>query len=154
MKRFSGEHMVRKQIDAKRVSTAWIGRDVMFGGEATSKTKDSGSTTQFHPATVQWRTPSGKIGWVQLVRSPPIDASADQHGLTISTSGTVRLRIHANGLDTKKVTATGWELPGLHISVASDASGFTVEKAAGDIDLVYPGVNKMRLEIAPAPAKK
>ena len=154
MKTFSGEHMVRKQIDAKRVSTAWIGRDVIFGGEATSKTKDSGTTTQFHPATVQWRTPSGEIGWVQLVQSPPIDASADQHGLTISTSGTVRLRIHAKGLDANKVRAAGWELPGLHISVASDASGFTVEKVAGDTDLVYPGVNKMRLEIAAARAKK
>jgi hypothetical protein len=150
MKSFSGEHLVRKQIDAKRVSTAWIGRDAIFGGEATTKTKDSGMTTQFHPATVQWRTPSGEIGWVQLVQSPPVDATADKHGLTIATDGTVRLRIHAKGYEVNRLSATLWQLPGLSISVTSDASGFNVENAADGADLVYSGIRKMRLEIKPA----
>jgi len=147
MKAFSGEHLVRKQIDAKRVSTAWIGKSVVFGGESTSKTKDSGTTTQFHPATVQWRTPSGEIGWVQMVQSPMVDATADKMGLTISTNGTVRLRIHAKNLFESKVSATSWDLPGLHIAVKADAKSFNTEKAADAIDLVYTGVTGMRLDI-------
>jgi hypothetical protein len=147
MKSFQGEHLIHKQIDDKRVATAWIGNDVIFGGEATGKTKDAGTTTQFHPATVQWRTPSGEIGWVQLVQSPAVDATADEHGLTISTSGTIRLRVHARDLAQNKVNATEWILPGLHIAVASDAKSFVVEKNADAIDLVYTGIQGMRLDI-------
>lgn len=150
MKGFQGEHLIHRQIDEKRVATAWIGNDVIFGGEATGKTKDSGTTTQFHPATVQWRTPSGEIGWVQLVQSPAVDATADEHGLTISTSGTIRLRIHAKDLAQNKVSATEWMLPGLHISVASDAKSFVIEKTADAIDLVYTGIQGMRLDIKAA----
>ncbi len=150
MKSFAGEHLVRKQIDADRVATAWIGKDVIFGGEATKKTKDSGTTTQFHPATVQWRTPSGEIGWAQLVQSPMIDATADAHGLTISTDGTVRWRIHAKDLVEKKVGSGEWDLPGLHVTVTSDAKNFTVEKATDGVDLVYSGMKGMRLDIKTA----
>jgi hypothetical protein len=147
MKSFAGEHLIRKQIDNQRVATAWIGKDVVFGGEATSRTKDSGTTTQFHPATAQWRTPSGEIGWVQLVQSPMVDATADEHGLTISTTGTVRWRIHAKDLVQKNVGETEWNLPGLRVKAASDAKSFSVEKAGDAIDLVYTGISHMRLEI-------
>ena len=147
MKRFKGDHLIHKQITDKRVATAWIGKNVIFGGEATSKTKDAGSTSQFHPATVQWRTPSGEIGWVQLVECPMVDATADQHGLTISTTGTVRLRIHAKGLMQDKVSAKDWTLPGLHVAVSSDAKDFRVEQAASGVDLVYSGITQMRLDI-------
>jgi hypothetical protein len=147
MKSFAGEHLVRKQIDNQRVATAWIGKDVVFGGEATGKTRDSGTTTQFHPATAQWRTPSGEIGWVQLVQSPMVDATADEHGLTISTTGTTRWRIHAKDLVQKNVGKTEWNLPGLHVEITSDAKSFSIEKAADAIDLVYSGMNEMRLEI-------
>jgi hypothetical protein len=147
MKSFEGKHLIRKQIDDQRVATAWIGKDVVFGGEATSKTKDSGTTTQFHPATAQWRTPSGEIGWMLLVQSPMVDASADEHGLTISATGTIRLRIHAKDLVQKNVGKTEWSLPGLQVEVTSDAKGFSIEKATDAIDLVYSGMNQMRLEI-------
>ncbi len=66
--KFEGEHLLHKQITEQRAATAWIGRDVIYGGEVTGKTKDSGTTTQFHPATIQWRTPSKAIGWVRLVQ--------------------------------------------------------------------------------------
>jgi hypothetical protein len=147
MKRFQGEHLIHKRISQQRVATAWIGNDVIFGGEATDKTKDAGTTTQFHPATVQWRTPSGEIGWVQLVQSPMVDATADEHGLTISTNGTIRLRIHARDLVQNDVKATAWDLPGLRVAVTSDASSFKIEKAADAIDVVYAGVQGIRLDI-------
>ena len=53
-----------------------------------------------------------------------IDATADEHGITISASGTIKIRIHANGADPAKFTATGWELPGLKVAVTSDSKEF------------------------------
>ena len=90
---FSGPHQVTRTIDDKRVATAWIGEHAIWGGEATTLTKDVGPTSQFHPATVQWRTPSGKIGWVQLTRAPNLNATADHDGITIETKGDVTFRI-------------------------------------------------------------
>jgi hypothetical protein len=34
MKKFDGERLLRKQITDQRVAMAWIGRDVVYGGEA------------------------------------------------------------------------------------------------------------------------
>ena len=147
MKKFEGDHQLHKQITEERVATAWIGRDVIFGGESTNKTKDAGTTTQFHPATVQWRTPSGEIGWVRLVQSPMIDVVADQHGLKISATGTIRLRIHAKEMVQAKVNEKQWELPGLRVSVDSDAKSFSIEKADDAIDLIYSGMTTMTLNI-------
>jgi len=149
MKKFDGEHLVHKQITEQRVATAWIGRNVIYGGQATSKTKDAGTTTQFHPATVQWRTPSGEIGWVRLVESPMVDATADQQGITISTTGTVRLRLHARDIAQANIGATDWKLPGLHILVTSDAKNFTIEKTQDSLDLVYTGITEIKLNIHP-----
>jgi hypothetical protein len=90
-----------------------------------------------------------------------IDATADKNGLTISTTGNIRMRIHAKGLDSTKVSQTSWDLPGLKIAVTSDPHGpFSIEKADENlneyfkvtdnmIDLVYPGITNMRLEIKP-----
>jgi len=147
MRKFDGDHLVHKQITEQRTATAWVGRDVVFGGEATGKTKDAGTTTQFHPATVQWRTPSGEIGWVRLIQSPMIDAIADQQGLTISATGTIRLRIHAKEIVPGKITEKQWDLPGLNIAISSDAKGFSVEKTGDAIDLVYTGMTRMKLAI-------
>lgn len=150
MKTFEGEHLVHKQITEQRVATAWIGRDVIYGGEATSKTKDAGPTSQFHPATIQWRTPSGEIGWVRLMESPMIDATADKQGLTISATGTIRLRLHAKDMEQAKISATKWQLPGLSIVVASDSRNFSVEKVHDELDLVYAGMTGMKLDIKTA----
>jgi hypothetical protein len=148
MKKFEGDHLLHKRITEERVATAWIGRDVVFGGESTNKTKDVGITSQFHPATVQWRTPSGEIGWVQLTQSPMIDATADRQGLTISATGTIRLRIHAKDMVQAKITQKEWELPGLQVAVVSDAKSFRVEEAQDGIDLVYAEMSQMKLAIA------
>ena len=149
MNTFSGERLVRQQITDDRVATAWIGKHVIFGGESTRKTKDAGMGSQFHPATIQWRTPSGEIGFVQLVEAPAIDATADKDGITISTTGNVRIRIHAKGLAREKVAAASWELPGLKVAVTSDNKNFTEDKTGDDVYLVYSGIRSMRWEITP-----
>lgn len=159
---FQGEHLVRKQITDQRIATAWIGKNVIFGGEATSKTRNVVHNSQFHPVTIQWRTPSGELAWVRVADSPMIDATADEHGITISTEGTIRLRIHAAGLDPAKLTQALWSLPGLSIAVTADAQSlFTLEptdpakldpamKGDDGMDIVYAGVTKMRLDIRTA----
>ena len=147
MKKFEGDHQLHKQITEDRVATAWISRDVIFGGESTNKTKDVGTGSQFHPATVQWRTPSGEIGWVQLTQAPMIDATADEHGIKISATGIVRFRIHAKDLVQTKVSEKEWELPGLRIAVDDDAKNFTMEKADDAVDVTYSGMTTMTLGI-------
>jgi hypothetical protein len=151
MQHFAGPHLVRRRIADQRVATAWVGDRVIFGGEFTGKTRDAGPSSQFHPATVQWRTPSGEIGWIQLVQCPMVDATADHVGLTISATGTIRLRIHATGLSPALLHAKDWGLPGLGVAVTSDAAGFRAEPAADSADLVYTGMTSMRLDIHPAP---
>ena len=76
-----------------------------------------------------------------------VDATADEHGLTISTTGTIRLRIHAKDMVQTKIDANDWNLLGLRVSVSSDTKNFSLEKAEGAIDLVYSGITGMRLDI-------
>jgi hypothetical protein len=150
MTKFEGPHLARTQITDQRIATSWIGAHVIFGGEATGKTKDAGPGSQFHPATIQWRTPSGEIGWVQLVQTPAIDATADEHGITISTTGDVRIRIHAKGLAQEKITADNWSVPGLRVALKSDQKNFSEERNGDSIDLVYSGITNMRWDITTA----
>ncbi len=145
---FQGEREFRRQITDDRVATAWIGKDIIYGGQTTNKTRDSGPQTkfhQFHPATVQWRTPSGQIGWILVVESPPIDASADKSGLTISASGDLRIQISAPFAAAAAVGQHTWKLPGLTVQVASDAKGFTVDSEGGFVYATYKGMTKMKL---------
>lgn len=150
MTHFSGPHRVEQAIDGKRTATAWLGKQIVWGGEMTSLSKDAGPSSQFHPATVQWRTPSGKIGWVLVVECPPVNANADEHGLTIEAAGDVKLQIHAVGAEKAKLTREGWSLPGLNIKVATDAAGFSVSESAGNLYVTYTGMHRMRLDIPSA----
>jgi hypothetical protein len=83
------------------------------------------------------------------VESPAIDATADQHGITISTSGTVKIRIHAKGIAKDKITATAWAIPGLHVGIKADQKSFSTEASGENVDLVYDGISAMRWDIAP-----
>ncbi len=148
---FSGPHQVTRTIDDKRVATAWIGEHAIWGGEATTFSKDVGPTSQFHPATVQWRTPSGKIGWVQLTRAPNLNATADHDGITIETKGDVTFRIVANGIVASSISAKQWDLPGISITVQSDG-GFSSSPADNSegltaVDVTYNGVSRIRLQL-------
>jgi hypothetical protein len=149
MQRFSGPHLVHRQIDANRTATAWLGTHATWGGEFTSMTKETG-VSQFHPATMHWVMPSGEIGWIEVTRSPKIDAEADRTGLSLKTSGNVTLRVYAgkqsDGLDT-----TVWKLPGLTLAVQTDAQGYSAAPASdceACHDITYKDVHTLRLEVA------
>jgi hypothetical protein len=148
---FTGPHLVTRTIDEHRVATAWIGEHAIWGGESTSLTKDAGATTQFHPATVQWRTPSGRIGWVRLTQAPNLNATADRDGITIETKGDVTFRIAASGIAVPSITANQWNLPGMPIAVQSDGAFSShptdSSEAPNAVDVTYSGVSRIRLQL-------
>jgi hypothetical protein len=98
---------------------------------------------------VQWRTPSGKVGWIRLIECPLVDATADEHGLTIVATGDIRLRLFAPNSVPSKISSSRWELPGLNVEVSSDAKGFTQTKSGDALDVTYSGMTKMTLSIGP-----
>lgn len=145
LKSFGGEHLVTARIDEKRVATAWIGTNAIWGGEATSRSRSVGPASQFHPATVQWRTPTGSIGWVQLASAPPLDVTADRGGLTVETTGDVGFLLHASEMRAEQLTATHWRLPGLSIELSGDADSFVIKPINNDTVYVTYRVTKSLL---------
>jgi hypothetical protein len=147
---FQGERLIEQGITEDRVATAWIGSNAIYGGETTRKSKGVDSHSQFHPATVQWKLPSGKIGWIQLTQAPPIDVRADRSGLQISCVGDVTFRIHARGVEIAGLKESDWMLPGLAVHVTSDAGKFTVDQETDFVDVTYSAISEMDLRIVPS----
>lgn len=150
--KFPGKHEVRQPIADGRIATAWIGGDIIYGGEITGHTRGVDAQSQFHPVTIQWQS-SGRVGWVQLTSCPPIDANATSQGIVISTDGDVGFRISAPDAAAKDVTAGKWSLPGLTVSIQTDAKGFSVEQHGSFVDLRYSGLKQMTLTVADSAAK-
>jgi len=154
LKTFAGEHMVRRQITDDRVATAWIGNRAILGGESTKLTKDAPEDTQFHPATAQWRTPAGSIGWFYVWHAPKIDVDVDHTTMKIATDGTVIIRLKAEGAKIADITAAQWSLPGLMVKIAGDTTGFAVKESAyyapGDsFEITYASMRTLRLIVTP-----
>jgi hypothetical protein len=150
MKKFVGPHLIDVAIDDRRTVTTWVAKNATWGGEFTSRTKDAGHATQFHPAVIQWKMPNGEIGWVKITRSEKLDAVADVHGIAVATDGDVTLRIFA-GNSGAALTKDAWPLPGLGVNVVTDAAGFTTKKpddCEGCVEVTYTGVHVLRLNIS------
>lgn len=146
---FPGPHQVNRPIEGKRVATAWIGKDVIYGGEITGHTREVDARSQFHPVTVQWQATNGKIGWIQLTRCPMIDATADQRGISISANGDVSFRIDAPDAAANHVVKEHWTLSGLTVHVDSDAKNFTAEQNGPFVEVKYSGITRMTLRMEP-----
>ena len=154
LNKFYVPHLVHRVIDTQRTATAWVGDTAMWGGEFTSRTKDTGNKTQFHPATAQWRMPSGEIGWMKVTRSPNIDAVADRGGILLSTSGDVTIRVFM-GKAVPNLTQREWGLPGMGVLVQTDATSFSSKRpddCDACMDLVYSGVKSLRMNFTPLAA--
>jgi len=78
-----------------------------------------------------------------------IDATADPHGITISTTGTIRIRVHAKGMDPSKITQSAWDLPGLKVSVTSDSKAFSKSASGQNLEITYEGITGARWDITP-----
>jgi hypothetical protein len=153
LRKFPGEHQVKQELPGNRVATAWIGERLMLGAEFTGGTRDAGSPgNQFHPATIHWRMPDGDIGWVRLIQCPRVDAKAARNVLTITTTrGDSRFRVFAPPHDRNiaalavKLTNSSWKLPGLTVSVDTDATGFDAEHDGDYLVITYRNATRLRL---------
>jgi hypothetical protein len=154
LKNFSGEHMVERRITEDRSATAWIGNKVILGGENTKLTKDAPPDTQFHPATAQWRTPAGSIGWFYVWQSPKIDANVNHTNMTITADGNVTIRLKAEGTKLEDITATKWKLPGMTVAIEGDQKSFNVKpstyyKDGDSFVLTYGSMHQLKLTATP-----
>jgi hypothetical protein len=153
--RFSGERKLERIIGGKRKATAWIGADLMLGGEVTELSRESGPGTtygQFHPATAHWRIQQDNVGAIALVESPAVDATAEEGCLKIVTKkGASRFRIAADGLDEKTLSRTEWVLPALRVQIVTDAVEFRVVPGQGYVDVVYRDATGFDLRFSRTP---
>ncbi len=145
---FQGAHQVHQPIADDRIATAWIGRHVIYGGEITGHTRGVDEHSQFHPVTAHWKS-QGKISWIEIIECPPIDASADQKGIAITANGDVKFRILAPGAAATNAIAAQWTLPGLTVSIDTDAKSFTTEPHGDFLEVEYKGMTKMFLAFKP-----
>jgi hypothetical protein len=151
---FQGERVLCRPITATRTATAWLSKHVMIGGEITGRTlgatPDKG---QFHPATVHWQAPGNEVGWVRLYASPPADAEAGEHMLTIKagSAGDFTFRVSVPGLLAEQFGRDRWVLPGLTCMIETDAAAFVLKPGDGFIDVEYRGATGLLLRVAPLP---
>ncbi len=147
---FTGERILRRPITESRTATAWLSDRVMIGGEITGKrlgaTPGSG---QFYPATMHWQVSGGEVGWMRLYASPPCDAEAGKAKLTITSAGPgdYVFRLSAPGLTKENLSRDNWTLPGLKVTIDSDARDFTTKKGEGFIDVSYSGAKRFELQV-------
>lgn len=142
---FKGERNLRRAITGPRVATAWLGNQLMIGGEITGKTAGANpSSGQFHPATMHWQAPRGEVGWMRLYASPPCDAEAGRETLAISSAvaGEYIFRLSAPGLTPENLLRDRWTLPGLKVTVETDAREFVVTTGKEFVDVRYSGATR------------
>jgi hypothetical protein len=159
LKHLPTPQLVRRTIDDKRTATAWIGTNLIYGAESNPNPDTSAAnnqTSQFHPATLQFQTPTGEIGWLRLLHISPIEATADSTGLTIKTTqNELTFLLHAPGLNPSQLTQTSWPFPGLTLTPTTDAKSFQAEPTGPaeehNYTLTYTSVTHLHLAIHPAP---
>jgi hypothetical protein len=147
---FQGEHLVTQELPGNRVATAWLGQNVMLGGEFTGLTRDAGSPrSQFHPATVHWRMPNGDVGWIKLIECPRVDVRAEKDKLSItSVAGNLRFRVHSPSANKEHLKRDRWQLPGLNVTLQTDANTSESSPVEDDIDVIYRNATNIALQIA------
>lgn len=147
---FTGERVLRRPITETRIATAWLSDRTMIGGEITGKTLGAtAGSGQYHPATMHWQVPGGGIGWMRLYASPACDAEAGKQKLTIISAGAgdYVFRLSAPGLTAENLSRDRWMLPGLKVTIETDARGFTTEKGVGFIVVNYSGATRFEIRV-------
>jgi len=142
-RKFSGEHAVRRELPRNRVATAWIGKDLILGGEAAGGTREPAG--QYIPATAHWKTPAGATAWMALLQGPRSDARADKDTLAITGLGDFTFRVSAPQLDPARVQRELWTLPGISVRVSSDAGGMALTPGDGYLDITYREATRFEL---------
>jgi hypothetical protein len=149
---FRGERLLRRPITATRTATAWLAPDVMIGGELTGhRLGVVPGIGQFHPATIHWRTPENEVGWVRLFATPPADAEAAPGRLTITAAaaGDFTFQVSAPGAVAGRLSRDAWHLPGLSLTVETDAKECSIEAEKGVWVVHYRGASRLAFRVVP-----
>lgn len=134
---FQGPRRVEQRITDQRVASAWLEADLILGAEHTSRSKPG--YNQFHPLTIHWRIPDGRLGWAKLVHTHPVDVVAGQRTLALAGQGPVQFVIYSPG--PFEIHEARWALNGLTVTVEGGCSPCLVETDAQDpgvLTITYP----------------
>lgn len=153
--RFSGERNVARMIDGARRATAWLSENVMLGAESTGRTRDAGPGTN-HPifvaASGHWRVGADDVGWLALMQAPRLDAVASAGRIEMAGErGDWRFRVSAAGLVPSQLTRDRWQLPGLAVTIETDAGAVDVEPGDGWVEIVYRRASRLDLTVTNSP---
>jgi hypothetical protein len=134
---FRGERQIERTISdsPRRIVTAWLGKDRMFGGELTSRSVPQ--SNQLHPATIHWRIDDDQIGWLRLFYLEPVDARASKNKLEIETTTEVAFLVYAPGAQTEQIEREGWHLPRLTVRVKTNAESIEIQPQEGMFEVRY-----------------
>lgn len=156
---FSGERQIEKRISQTpdRVATAYLGNNIMIGAEATPLDGDPQNTfyklsNQFHPATLHWKLPNGKIAWMRLCHIGAISARTQKGHLNITGKIETEL-LEKYGADHQNFTfqfhipdtisaesfqTDQWQLPGLTLAIKTNLPNPHIEQEGHVINICYP----------------
>jgi hypothetical protein len=135
---FGAERVVERVVssDPERIATAWLAPSVMVGAERGAR-RWSG-WAHYHPATVHWWAPDGRTRWIRLVHPGPVEATAGRGSLRIRCLPHPRRGPRPTTFlisAAEELGAARWQLPGLTVSVATNA-GYGGVRRSGQLDEV------------------
>jgi hypothetical protein len=162
---FSGERQLKKRISQTpdRVVTAYLTDNLMIGAEATPLDGDPQNTfykltDQFHPATIHWKLPNGKVAWMRLRHMGAINAQAEKSRLSIT--GKIEPELlekhgddHQNfifqfnipdNISAENFKSDHWDLPGLSITIKTDIPNPQIEQDGNLIEICYQVPDHMK----------
>jgi hypothetical protein len=141
---FQGERQIERVIadEPRRVATAWIGNTLLLGGESTEQSEPT--STQFHPATIHWKSPQNRVSWVKLAYTMPVDAHAEKGLITLSFQGqgeqtpAIIFEIDTpEGSTLPSIQPHLWQLSGLTIQVETNAPYLGVKEQGEFCEVHY-----------------
>jgi hypothetical protein len=145
---FPGPRSVRRELSEGRHASAWLGDSVMIGAEGGGHLKNvEGPDSQYRPATIYWRLPSGAIGWLTLIEGARVDAMAQSKSLRILIKKGAALQIHAQQVEQAQVSRNQWRLPGLTLKVEADGQAFSTVPHAGLLEVRYADSTELVLHV-------
>jgi len=139
------EHVI--SVEPRRVATAWLDENFMWGGEATSRAKQGYS--QFHSLTLHWQAGPGawsahEVGWMRLLHIAAVDVAVNKRSVTVQGSGPLSFLFSAPGLSNGLFQAQVWQLPGLTIQISATPAVFEVTTQPHGVEVSYnPGPDQM-----------
>ncbi len=130
--------------------TAWIESKLMIGGIAGSRNRSG----QLHPATLQWRSPSGDKyslrllrrrsggNWGVHVKGVSFEAVAEERKLAVAVEAAAEnleffWELEGKSAGESEFESGCWTLPGLTLTVAAEAPAPVIRRHGERVEVVY-----------------